>query len=61
MPRENSRGIVLVSIGIYATVIIVIKFMFAIGHHLKWMLFEKCCLKITKDMYRVQKLTNYWK
>lgn len=39
MPRENKKGIVLLGIGIYATSILFIKVLLAVGHHLKWMLF----------------------
>lgn len=39
MPRENKKGVVLLGIGIYATSILFIKIVLAVGHQLKWMLF----------------------
>jgi len=39
MPRDTQKGIVLLSIGVYATVILFFKVFLAIIHHLKWLLF----------------------
>jgi chitin synthase len=39
MPRETKKGIVLISIGVYAAAIMFIKVMFAAFHQLKWIFF----------------------
>ena len=39
MPRDTKKGIILLAIGVYATAILFIKVVLAIGHQLKWMLF----------------------
>ena len=38
MPRETKKGIVLLSIGVYAASIMLIKVCLATFHHLKWMI-----------------------
>jgi hypothetical protein len=39
MPRDTKKGVILLAIGIYATAILFIKVVLAVGHHLKWMFF----------------------
>jgi len=46
MPRETKKGIVLISIGVYASSIMFFKVLFATYHQIKWILFEKCCRKL---------------
>ena len=60
MPRDTQKGIVLLSIGIYATSILFFKILLAILHHLKWLFFEKCCRRIKYDKVRVDKLKSFW-
>ncbi len=61
MPRDTKKGVILLAIGIYATVILFIKVVLAVFHQLKWMLFEKCCRKMRYDKFRIDKLKNFWK
>lgn len=61
MPRETKKGIVLLAIGIYATLILAFKVFFAVIHHIKWMLFEKCCRRMRYDKFRIDRLTEFWK
>lgn len=56
MPRETKKGIILLAIGIYATSILFIKIILAVFHHIKWLLFEKCCRKIRYDKFRIDRL-----
>ena len=60
MPRDTQKGIMLLSIGIYATVILFFKILLAVYHHLKWLLFEKCCRRIRYDQIRVERLKKFW-
>lgn len=60
MPRETKKGIVLLSIGIYATAILFVKTTLAVIHHFKWLFFERCCRKIKYDKFRVDKLKLFW-
>lgn len=39
-------------IGIYATLIFFIKIVLAVFYQIKWMLFERCCNKLTLDPER---------
>lgn len=48
-PRETKKGIMLLAIGVYATLILFIKVSLACLYQLKWFLFEKCCTRITID------------
>jgi chitin synthase len=52
MPRETKKGIVLISIGVYAATIMFLKVLFAVYHQLKWILFEKCCRKLKVETVR---------
>jgi hypothetical protein len=60
MPRYSKKGVILLAIGIYATAILFIKAVLATYHQLKWMFFERCCLKIRYDKFRVDKLRKFW-
>jgi uncharacterized membrane protein YciS (DUF1049 family) len=51
----------LLSIGIYATAILFVKVVFGVGHQLKWMIFEKYCMRIKCDGERKDKISKYWK
>lgn len=53
MPRDTKKGIILLAIGIYATGILFIKVVLAVGHQIKWMFFERCCNRIRYDKFRV--------
>lgn len=44
----GSGGYVLLVIGIYGTVYLVIKCIFALYYHFKWLITEKCCLTLEK-------------
>jgi hypothetical protein len=61
MPRDTKKGVILLAIGVYATVILFIKAVLAVFHQLKWMLFEKHCRKMRYDKFRIDKLQNFWK
>lgn len=60
MPRDTKKGIILLAIGVYATAILFVKIFLAVAHHMKWMLFEKCCRKIRYDKFRLDKLKKFW-
>lgn len=60
MPRETKKGVVLLAIGVYATSILFIKVFFALVHHIKWLIFERCCRSIRYDGFRKEKLKNFW-
>lgn len=61
MPRETQKGIMLMTIGIYATSILFIKILLATYHQLKWLFFEKCCRRMRYDGVRVERLRKFWK
>lgn len=60
LPRDTKKGIVLLAIGVYATSILFVKVLLAIVHHFKWLLFEKCCRKMKKDKFRIDRLRAFW-
>lgn len=60
MPRDTKKGIVLLAIGLYSTSYLFIKVVLAAFHHIKWMIFERCCYKIKNDGFRVDKLKKFW-
>ncbi len=60
MPRETQKGIVLMGIGIYATLILFFKILLATYHQLKWFFFEKCCRRMRYDKIRVDKIKVFW-
>ena len=61
MPRSTQKGIVLLSIGVYAAAIMFFKVLFATFHQLKWMIFEKCCRKLKYETVRIEHLRAFWR
>ncbi len=59
-PRETTKGLMLLVIGIYATSILFIKVSLACIHHLKWLFFEKCCRTLIVNDQRNRKLRDFW-
>lgn len=39
----NRPDIILIAIAFYGSAIIAVKTLFALYHHIKWLIFEKCC------------------
>lgn len=60
MPRDTKKGVILLAIGIYATAILFFKIVLAVGHQIKWLLFDRCCTRIKYDKFRLDKLKKYW-
>ena len=56
--------IILVAIAIYGSAIIAIKTLLAVYHHLKWLIFERCCiteLVRPNEEKRVDVIDRYWR
>ena len=55
-------GIVLLVVGVYGSVYMVVKTVLALYYHFKWLILEKCCLKLTdkEGLERKRNLERFW-